>query len=393
MNLARITASYLRVRPLGTTLSVIFVALAIAAVALLLLTARQVERRIERDSRGIELVIGAGSPLQTVMSAVYQLGAPEGAIPWTQAEELMALAAPAKVIPLAMADNYLGYRVIGTTPAYAGHYGGVLSTGRLWEKPFEIVLGAEVAERTRAGIGSALPVAHGVGRAADRIHGEFPYRVVGTFGRTGTVLDQVAVTSLASVWAAHRQRHGSAPEDRWVTAIMMPAGPEQAMQSVLGALAGQTQLHAASPQAETARVLDMIGVGIEVLRVLAFVLVASAALAVFLTLYHALSGRRRDLAIMRALGASRERVMALLLFEGVLLALLGAVLGLVLGHVLASVVGHALARPGRLRITGWAWEPDELWVVALAIGVGFFAALLPAWRAHQADIAATLARG
>ena len=152
-------------------------------------------------------------------------------------------------------------------------------------------------------------------------------------------------------------------------------------------------MQAALPEVEISRLFRIIGVGADVLWGFAVVLMLSAGLSVFIALYHALSERRQDLAIMRALGASPAKLMALLLFEGLLLAAVGAALGLLLGHALTEMLGFALRRTHQVSVTGWAWSDNEVLVIALALGVGFIAALLPAWRARGIDIAATLARG
>ncbi len=93
------------------------------------------------------------------------------------------------------------------------------------------------------------------------------------------------------------------------------------------------------------------------------------------------------------LGASPARLMALMLFEGILLAGLGAVLGLALGHALTEVLGHALKAAQQVSVTGRVWVAEELWLIGIALAVGVVAALLPAWRAYRTDIAHTLARG
>jgi putative ABC transport system permease protein len=154
-----------------------------------------------------------------------------------------------------------------------------------------------------------------------------------------------------------------------------------------------SDMQAASPAYETARLFTIIGVGVDVLRGFALVLIFSAGLSVFIALYNALEERRYDLAIMRSLGASPMKLMALLLFEGLLLALIGAVLGIALGHLLTEVLGFALKRANQPEVTGWVWSMSELWLVVLAAFVGVAAALLPAWRAYRTDIAGTLARG
>jgi putative ABC transport system permease protein len=134
-------------------------------------------------------------------------------------------------------------------------------------------------------------------------------------------------------------------------------------------------------------------VGVDVIRGFALVLILSAGLSVFIALYNALEERRYDLAIMRALGARPRKLMALLLFEGLLLALIGAALGLVLGHVLTEALGFALKRAHQPEVTGWVWSLDELWLFVAALALGVIAAAIPAWRAYRTDIAGTLARG
>jgi putative ABC transport system permease protein len=113
---------------------------------------------------------------------------------------------------------------------------------------------------------------------------------------------------------------------------------------------------------------------------------------VFIALYTALEERRYDLAVMRALGASPGKLFGLLMAEGVVLALLGALIGLGLGHALTSAFGVWLEYQQHGAVTGLEWRPDELWVLAVALGVGVVAALLPAWRAYRTDVSRTLAQ-
>ena len=106
MNLATVSLSYLRARALNTTLNVLLLALGIATITLLLLATSQLEERMQRDARGIDLVVGAkGSPMQIILSSIYQLDVPTGNVSWKQAQELARHRAVKKMIPLALADN------------------------------------------------------------------------------------------------------------------------------------------------------------------------------------------------------------------------------------------------------------------------------------------------
>jgi putative ABC transport system permease protein len=155
----------------------------------------------------------------------------------------------------------------------------------------------------------------------------------------------------------------------------------------------QSELQAASPAYETARLFSIVGVGVEALRAFAAVLILAAGLSVFIALYTALEERRYDLAIMRTLGASPGKLFGLLMAEGVALALLGAALGLLLGHALASALGAWLESRQHYPVSGLEWRAEELWVVGVALGVGLVAAAVPAWRAYRTDVSRTLAQG
>jgi putative ABC transport system permease protein len=154
----------------------------------------------------------------------------------------------------------------------------------------------------------------------------------------------------------------------------------------------QTPLMAASPANEITRLFSLLGVGLGALRAFAGVLIVAAALGLFVALYTALQERRYDLAMMRTLGASRGMLFGHVLLEGVLFALAGLALGLALGHAATGLLGAAFGEAQQVALTGWTWVPAEAWLVALALGVGLLAALVPALQAYRTDLATTLAR-
>jgi putative ABC transport system permease protein len=404
MNLVGVSSSYLRARALNTTLNVLLLALGIATITLLMLASAQLEERMHRDARGIDLVVGAkGSPMQIILSSIYQLDVPTGNIPWKQAQELAKHRGVKRALPLAMGDNHKGFRIVGTSHEYVGHYGGELREGRLWSAPLEAVLGADVASQTGLAVGATFSGAHGMSGDSEHMHDEHPYRVAGVLRPSGTVIDRIIMTDVASLWAVHGDQYGIKdvsriaellPEEgRELTALLIQYSSPLAAAILPRYVNANSEMQAASPAYETARLFTIIGVGVDVLRGFALVLIFSAGLSVFIALYNALEERRYDLAVMRALGAGPRKLMALLLFEGLLLALIGAALGLLLGHVLTEALGVALRRAHQPEVTGWIWYPEELWLPVLALAVGAIAAMLPAWRAYRTDIAGTLARG
>ena len=405
MNIATVSWSYLRARRLSTALNVLLLALGVATITLLLLVTAQLEDRMQRDARGIDLVVGAkGSPMQIILSSIYHLDVPTGNVPLAQAKEIAKHRMVRKVIPLSLGDNYRGFRIVGTTHDYPAHYGAQPARGRLWQAPLEAVLGAQVAAETGLELDATFVGAHGLaGSQREHVHEAHAYRVVGVMAPTGTVLDRIVLTDVTSMWAVHADQYDikdvariaelMPEEEKEYTVLLIQYASPLAVATLPRYINNNSELQSASPAYETARLFTIIGVGVDVLRGFALVLILAAGLSVFIALYNALSERRYDLAVMRTLGASPARVMALMLFEGLLLALIGAVLGIVLGHLLTELLGYGLKAARQVAVTGWTWVGAELWVLALALGVGVVAALLPAWRAYRTDIAGTLARG
>ena len=262
----------------------------------------------------------------------------------------------------------------------------------------EAVIGADVASRTGWSVGASFTGSHGMEEGGSH-HGGHPFAVVGVLAGSGTVLDRVILTSLESVWDVHAradtpQGEKTKPleeEEKEITALLIQYGSPLAVMQLPRFVNVQTEMQAASPAFESARLFSLLGVGFDVVRGFAAILIVSAAVSVFVALYNALRERRYDLAIMRTLGASRAKLMGLMIAEGVLLALLGALIGIVLGHLLTQALGMLLRARQQVEVTGWYWVNAELWLVALGIGVGLVAALIPALFAYRTDIGRTLA--
>jgi len=401
VNTASLAGSYLRARPLQTALSLLLLALGAGTIVTLMLVVGQLEGRMGRDARGIDLVIGAkGSPMQLILSGIYHADAPTGNVPLSAVELLSKNRLVKRAIPLALGDGWKGYRIVGAGKEYVEHYGAQLAAGRLHEKSMEAVLGHEVAARTGVGVGGKFAGAHGIGGDGGE-HGATPYTVVGVLARSDSVLDRLVLTGIESVWHVHEEHQGpqdeqdrkAMAEDREVTVILVQYASPLAAAMLPRQINAKSELQAASPAYETARLFRMVGAGVEALRAFAAVLILAAGLSVFIALYTALEERRYDLAVMRTLGASPARLFGLLLAEGLVLALLGALLGIALGHLFASALGAWLESQQQYPVTGLVFRIEELWVLAAALGVGLAASLIPAWRAYRTDVSRTLAQG
>ena len=190
-------------KPLNTALCVSLLLFGVGIISLLLLIQHQLEQKFDRDLQDIDLVVGAkGSPLQLVLSAVYHLDAPTGNIKLADARKIMEAPMVQEAIPLAYGDSYRGHRILGTTEGYLKKYDGQFREGRLFAKAMEATIGNDVAEKTGLQMGDTFLGTHGEVQGG-HVHDEHPYTVVGILEKTNSVLDQLVLTNVESVWAVH----------------------------------------------------------------------------------------------------------------------------------------------------------------------------------------------
>jgi putative ABC transport system permease protein len=388
---------YLWARPLVAALNLALLALGVAAMSFVVIVSEQVERSVQRDLAGIDLVVGAkGSPLQLILTGVFHLDVPTGNIPLESVKTLLEHPLVERVVPISLGDAYKGFRIVGTTLQYPALYGMQLAEGAFWTDKLQAVLGADVAAETQLVLGATFIGTHGLG-AGGEAHGDTPYTVTGRFARCGCVLDRLVLTSLESVWAVHETATAVDEEDkqllaaeREVTLLLVGYKSPLAAVSVPRWVNAQEGLQSAAPALESARLLRMVGAGTDVLRGFGIVLLLAAAASVFVGLVHAVREREPDLAMLRMLGAPPRRVAALVFIEALLLALLGAALGLLLAQGLTGLLGWELARQRSLHVTGGWWSPDLAVIVAGTLGLALLAASLPAWRALRLDVSRLL---
>jgi len=177
-----------------------------------------------------------------------------------------------------------------------------------------------------------------------------------------------------------------------VTVLLVQYASPLAAASLPRKINNETNMQAASPAYESARLFHMIGVGADVIRAFGGVVLATAALSLFIALYHALNERAYDIAVLRTLGAHPSSIAVMVLLEALTLAILGSAVGLLLAHGLVAVLAWWMSQQESLRISAWSFSPGELWLLVPAFLAAVLAALLPSWRAARANISATLAR-
>jgi len=406
VSLLDLLVAFIRRRPATWTFHALSLGIAVAILGSVLIVQEAARDRLQRDLAGVDLVIGAeGSALQLIASTLLQADAPTGNIPLAEAERIAASPLVETAIPMSLGDNVAGARIVGTSLDYPALYGAELATGRWWSEPMEAVLGAGVARRLGLGLGDTFAGEHGLspGGAA---HADRPYRVVGVLTPSGSVIDHLVLTDIASVWALHEEdghdhgneahtghSHDPPPQEageerREITALLIRYRSPLAAVLLPRSVADIPNLQAASPAREAQRLAAIFGRAGDMMWMLGAALGGLAVVGFVISLLGAVSARRNEAALLRALGFSRRRLALLSLLEGAALGASGGVAGVMLARVIASAVaGVAPAgQPLLLPAPGLT----ELWLVGGAIILGALAAAAPAMVAARTNVAEAL---
>jgi len=444
--------AYLRDRPLTTALNVLLLAISVAMLILLLQFGEQARERFERDAQGVDLVVGAkGSPLQLILSSIFHVDQPTGNIPFESLEGLRNNPAVARAVPLALGDNFRGFRIVGTDESFSELYGLELAAGSGFGGPMQAVIGSQVAAATGASLGQKFVGSHGFANDEDgsQGHDHAPFETVGILAPSGTVADRLILTSIESVWdvhgIAHDHDHGAESHDHEgevhshdedthshddghehegeqthndeeaasglvtpnksgaaqtrspglepeLTSLLVTYRNASAAIRVPALVNRQTEMQAAVPAIETARLLELLGASIDGIRVFAWLLAATGGLAIFVALLNMVRGREGDLALLRVMGASPVQVFATVILEGVITAAIGAVAGWIGAHALIGIARSQFATLTDLGLTAWAPISGEAFLVIAVVAIGALAALIPAAQVYRIDPARVMAR-
>jgi len=423
MNLLKLSWKNLFGKPLSTLLTLLLFALGVGLIIFLLLFNKQIERKFDSNLANIDLVIGAkGSPLQMILCNMYHIDNPTGNIQIDEAKTFLNPQHPLidKAYPLSLGDSYQGYRIIGTIHDYINLYGGKIAQGKPWGHHAETVIGALVAERSGLKVGDTFLSNHGLSEDVDLSHGDHPFKVVGILAPTDAVLDQLILTSTESIWDVHGSHvEGEAHEDhdhddhdhsehgtdeidfllknpdKEITSLLVQFKGKTNYQSLNMArgINENTDLQAASPAIEIARLRDLTGVGESAIRMMAILIIIVSGLSIFISLYNSLKERKYELAIMRTMGAFRSQMLWMILLEGLLMAVLGFVAGWLLGHIGMEMMSGVLLEEYKYRFTGWIFDKWEWAILGLSLVIGIVSSLIPAWNAYRTDIVHTLKEG
>lgn len=408
MNVLFLVWRYLVARPLNTVLNVLLLSMGVAVITTIIIVNRQLGEKINENTTGIDLVVGAkGSPLQLILCNIFHIDFPTGNISLREAERLAKHRLVRRAIPLALGDSYRNFRIVGTDTSYTGLYGGELASGNWWHDEMEVVAGASVAAALNLAVGNTFASAHGLTEEGSA-HEDTPYRVVGILKPTGKVIDNLLFTDITSVWHTHAHEdheEDGAPTDpsplvksinagdstKEITSLLLKYRNPIAAIQLPRMINSNTNMQAASPAFETARLFTILGVGIDMLVGMASVIILISALSIFIALYNSLKDRRYDLAIMRSMGATRLRLFDSVIIEGATLAFMGSILGILTGHAVVRLLVAASEEGMRSGLTAWVFYGEEAWLLAGSLLLGFVCSVIPAVQAYRTDIHHVLA--
>ncbi|MFT3956651.1 MAG: ABC transporter permease [Piscinibacter sp.] len=400
------------------------VVLSIALATLLLLAVERVRLDVRENFSqavsGTDLVVGARTgPVQLMLYAVFRLG---GATNNIRMDSLRAIAqhrAVAWVVPLSLGDSHRGFPVLGTTKDYFEHFHfgdrqalqfaqGLPFSGDL-DGLYGAVLGAEVARSLHYTLGQRLVLAHGGGALPGSEHADKPFTVVGILAPTGTPVDRTVHISLQALEAIHLDWSAGVPmkglsipaeqarkfdlEPKQVTAALVGLKGRAAVfavQRFVNEYEGEPLL-AVLPGVALDELWSVVGVGESLLLALSGLVALVSLAGLVATVLAGLNERRRELAVLRAVGAGPRHVLLLLAAEGLLVTLAGVTLGLLACWALVALGAPWVQARYGIALNLAAPSASQWQLLAAVLGAGLLSSLVPGLRAYRLSLADGLA--
>ena len=400
------------------TLSLIVLSIALATLLLLSFERMRndIRESFSQSVSGTDLIVGARTgAVQLMLYAVFHVGGATNNISMKSLQAVAKHRAVDWVVPISLGDSHHGRPVLGTTPEYFTRflYGEreplVIAQGRAFRGDLDdlygAVLGAEVAQSLHDALGQRITLSHGSGAIPGAEHADKPFTVVGILKPTGTPVDRTVHVSLEAMEAIHLDWGGGAPMPGLKIAPEQARKFDLAPKQVTAALIGlknrvavfAVQRHVAEFEGEPLMAVlpgvaldelwDVVGIGERALLGLSAMVALVSIAGLVAVVLAGLNERRRELAVLRAVGAGPRHVLLLLAGEGALITLLGAIIGTLLAVLLIVAAGPWIqARFGiALKLsapTGSQWA-----VLAGIVAAGLLASLVPGWRAYRMSLA------
>lgn len=395
------------------TLGIALIAVAVSSAMLFAVERVRQDARMSftRSISGVDLVVGARTgSLQLMLYAVFHSGAATNNVRWESFEAVTSYPDVDWVVPLSLGDSHRGFPVLGTTPAYferlryADARSLVFAAGQPFAEVFEAVLGSQVAEDLGYRVGDPITVTHGMSELGPG-HDDKPFKVVGVLAPTGTPVDRTVHVSLEAISAIHLDWVGGAP----MPGLSIPAEQVRKFdlrpKEITAALVGlkkrsdvfrvqrrindfrEEPLIAVMPGVALDELWQAIGIMERVLLAISGLVVAVGLSGLCATLLAGLNERRRELAILRALGASPRSIFLMLTAEGLVVTSLGVAAGFVLLDLaIVAFAPLAQARFG-VHLTLHSSDGNEWLLFLLILCTGLLASVVPGWRAWRMSLA------
>ena len=361
---------------------------------------------------GTDLIVGARSgSIQLLLYSVFRIGNATNNITWASYQEIAKQPEVAWAVPLSLGDSHRGFRVLGTTPAFFEHYryrrtnGLEFTQGKPFADLFDAVLGADVAQTLGYKLGDPIVVAHGLGSVTFVDHADKPFRVAGILRRTGTPIDRTVHVSLEAIEAIHvdwqsgaRQPGQTVGADEVRKMDLAPKAITAAMIGLKSRLATfklqraineypREPLSAILPGVALQELWDLVSVAETALTAVSVMVVATALLGMVVMILTTLNERRREMAILRSVGARPSTILGLLTAEAGLLTVAGVALGVALLYIALVILRPIVDRLYGLNIGIDALRWGEVQMLAAIVVAGLLAGLLPALRAYRMSVA------
>ena len=373
-------------------MSILLMILGVTIITLSVLVNQITKNTFTKNNPNLDVVVGAkGSPLQLVLSSIHHIDIPTGNISYKNAKKIMKHPAIKFGVPISLGDNFQNYRIIGTDKKFLKLYDAELEIGSMWEKPMQSVIGSNVANFTKLKIDKFFVGSHGLIDTGD-IHSEQPYKVVGILKKTGTILDNLIITSLDSVWNLHSNQNDilKNSDSLEVTALLLKYKNKTSVFSFPRLINKNTSMQAASPNLEISKLFKLTGEAHKIINYLSIIIVSLSFAGILFTLLNNINERKYDLAILRTLGFTRERIFSIILIEGMTISILGSFIGLILGGIVYKCI-EFFSLLGRNIVTGqldFIYEILTIWFVILIIS--FLTCLIPGIKVYKQNIRNTL---
>ncbi|MAY38191.1 MULTISPECIES: ABC transporter permease [Spongiibacter] len=356
---------------------------------------------------GVDLIVGARTGnVNLLLYSVFHLGNATNNVRWQSYQSIADNPAVDWTIPLSLGDSHKGYRVVGTTAAYFQHFryaqGESLrfGSGEAFSKTLDVVLGSDVARDLNYHLGDQLVLAHGMGTTSFSKHDDNPFSVSGILKPTGTPVDRALYVSLGAIEAIHEgwqhgvklpdhlgnqanQHHSETPDN--ITAFMVGLESKMAtfgLQRQINNYRGEP-LQAILPGVTLSQLWDMMSVMETSLRLISALVLLAALLGLAAMLLTSIRERQREMAVLRAIGASPWFLLALIEMEALIISLGASLLAVALLWLSTSVAGELLAERFSLFLDGTLLSPTAISYLLAVLGCSLLIALIPGISAYR----------